>query len=49
MWYVGPITSNPLYARLKAAGITYTAWSYGVTGGTGCYGPWEADSIIGLS
>jgi len=48
-WYVGPITSNPLYPRLKAAGITSTAWSYGVTGGEGCYGPWEPDTIIGLS
>lgn len=31
-WYVGALTSNPLYARIKKAGITSTAWSYGVVG-----------------
>ena len=48
-WYVGPITSNPLYPRLKAAGIASTAWSYGVTGGEECYGTWWDDTIIGVS
>jgi hypothetical protein len=47
-WYVGPIASNPLAARLKAAGITSTAWSYGV--GTGeCYSDWSKNTLIGVS
>jgi hypothetical protein len=33
-WYTGPIASNPLAARISKAGITSTAWSYGV--GTVC-------------
>jgi hypothetical protein len=35
-WYVGPIASSPVAARLKTAGtagITSTAWSYGVASG----------------
>lgn len=32
MWYVGPLASNPLYARIQAAGITSTAYSYGIGG-----------------
>ncbi len=51
-WYVGTLTSNPLYSRLKAAGITSTAWSYGVIGAAGCalesYN-WAPDGLIGLS
>lgn len=47
-WYVGPLTSNPLYARIKAAGITSTAWSYGVGAGV-CGGDWYPDSLMGLS
>jgi hypothetical protein len=52
MWYVGPIASNPLAARLSKAGITSTAWSYGVGsgytgGGNGQY--WGTDSLIGVS
>jgi hypothetical protein len=47
-WYVGPIADSPLAARLKAAGITSTAWSYGV--GTGsCYNDWGTDTLIGVS
>ena len=47
-WYVGPIASNPLAARLKAAGITSTAWSYGV--GSSDYGePWQTNTLIGVS
>lgn len=46
-WYVGPINTNPLAARLKAAGITSTSMSYGV-GGTGCYGDWEPNSLLGF-
>ena len=29
-WYVGPIDAGPMAPRLKKAGITSTAWSYGV-------------------
>lgn len=51
-WYVGPLTSNPLYSRIQAAKITSTAYSYGVIGSGGCdteSGYWEPDSLIGLS
>jgi hypothetical protein len=51
-FYVGPITSNPLYARLKAAGITSTAYSYGIVGdGPTCFPgyDWYAGSLIGLT
>ncbi|MGD0295753.1 MAG: hypothetical protein ABSE86_01475 [Bryobacteraceae bacterium] len=47
-WYVGPIASNPLAARIKAAGITSTAWSYGV-GGTAGIGGWQPNTLIGVS
>jgi len=47
-WYVGPIASNPLAARLKAAGITSTAWYYGVSTGE-CYGNWWTNGLIGVS
>ena len=52
-WYVGPPTSpsNPLYARLKKAGITSTAYQYGVMGQGGC-GPsnlWDRGALLGLS
>jgi hypothetical protein len=49
-WYVGPIASNPLAARLSKAGITSTAWSYGTgvgTGGNG--GNWGTNSLLGFS
>jgi len=52
-WYVGSIASNPLAARLKAAGITSTAWSYGVGNSrNNCYsnsGDWQTNTLIGLS
>lgn len=51
-WYVGPIANNPLYSRLKAAGISSTAWSYGVIGSSGCAADsndWYARSLVGLS
>lgn len=48
-WYVGPIASNPLAARLKAAGITSTAMSYGTaTSGCEC-GQWGGNTLIGVS
>jgi hypothetical protein len=48
-WYVGPFTSNPLYSRLKAAGITSTAWSYGVSTSYYDYTNWPTNGIIGVS
>jgi hypothetical protein len=53
-WYVGPIAANnPLADRLKTAGITSTAWSYGIGGSpqcaTGHTGNWPSNSIIGAS
>lgn len=36
-WYTGPIVSSPVAARLTKAGITSTAWSYGVGGGPGYF------------
>lgn len=47
-WYVGSIANSPLAARLKKAGITSTAWSYGV-GGTPYGGDWGPDSLLGFS
>jgi hypothetical protein len=35
-WYVGPIASNILASRLAAAGITSTAYSYGMASGPNC-------------
>ena len=54
-WYVGPIANNPLAARLKKAGITSTAYSWGVAGnpnGPGGCNPglnWSNGSILGVS
>ena len=47
-WYVGSLATSPLAARLKAAGITSTAWSYGV-GGTPYGGNWGQNSLLGFS
>jgi len=53
-WYAGPIASNPLAARLRSAGITSTAWSYGIgssVGGCSFIGPnpWPGNGLIGVS
>lgn len=49
-WYVGPIASNPLAARLNKVGITSTAWSYGVIGASNnCGGRWASGNLIGVS
>jgi hypothetical protein len=58
-WYVGPISSSPYAARLQAAGITSTAWSYGIanSNNTGCYTKipgwlyedWYSGNLIGVS
>jgi hypothetical protein len=48
-WYAGPIATNPLAARLKAAGITSTAFSYGTaTSECGCP-RWRPNTLIGVS
>ncbi len=50
-WYVGPITSNPLYTRLKAAGITSAAYTYGILGtASGCGSSWwDSGALLGFS
>ena len=52
-WFVGPNDNNhPLAARLKKAGITTNAWSYGTGGGFTCsgqYNVWEVNTLIGVS
>ncbi len=35
-WYVGPLASSPWAARLEAAHITSTAWSYGLASSPNC-------------
>jgi hypothetical protein len=35
-WYVGPLANNPLAARLSKAGITSTAYSYGIASSPNC-------------
>ena len=56
-WYVGPLSNNPLAARLKKVGITSTAYSWGVAGNPGLNNSpscnpglnWSNGSIIGVS
>lgn len=55
-WYVGPIANSPYAARLKKAGITSTAMSYGVLGTAKIPGScrsvgsaWENGVLIGVS
>jgi len=55
-WYVfgGPMTKNPLYTRLKNAGITaqtYGFYSWGTTGTQSCDAgsTWQTNTLIGLS
>jgi hypothetical protein len=48
-WYVGPIANNPWASRLKAAGITSTAWSYGIGTGYNFNGHWAPGTLIGVS
>ncbi len=50
IWYVGPIASSPYATRLKSAGITSTAWSYGVASAPcGGYPNWQSNVLIGVS
>jgi hypothetical protein len=51
-WYVGPTASNPLAARLQSAGISSTAWSYGITSGSQCTingDSWGPNALTGIS
>jgi len=59
-WYAGPIANSPVAARLKKAGITSTAWSYGVASGPSAYdrctdgslfpnAGWGVGTLIGVS
>jgi hypothetical protein len=57
-WYVGPLAASTYSARVQAAGITATGWSFGVGGGSDCSvgtNPgsvplaWLADSLLGFS
>jgi hypothetical protein len=49
-WYVGSLANNPLAARLSADGITSTAYSYGIEGGSCDEGyPWNPDALLGFS
>lgn len=48
VFYTGPLDQNPLYTRLKAAGITDTSYSYGyILSGSVC-GGWNPDYLIGV-
>jgi hypothetical protein len=55
VFYVGPLASNPNYARIHAAGITSTEYSYGVIGGGSVCGTnenggdWAANALVGFS
>jgi hypothetical protein len=51
-FYVGPITGNPIYARLKKAGITSSVYYYGILGAANdCFpsNAWYQGSIVGFS
>ena len=56
-WYVfaGPMSKNPLYARLKAAGITQQIYAsyggWGTTGAQSCNAgaDWGTNTLIGLA
>ena len=46
-FYVGPIAKNPLAARIKKAGITYTGYTYGISGGGGTN--WASNCLVGIA
>ena len=51
-FYDGPISRSPWSARLKAAGITLSNYSYGVMGNQTCSGGgnwWDAGALLGFS
>jgi hypothetical protein len=48
-FYTGPLSQNPLYSRLQAAGITDTSYSYGIiNNGSPCTG-WGSNYLIGVA
>lgn len=48
-WYAGPLENNPYGSRVTKAGITSTAYSYGVLG-SGNYGNWwRGGYLLGFS
>jgi len=56
-WYVGPIVNSPFADRIKSAGITSTAWSYGIGSGNACGqnitgvnpNAWYSNTLVGVS
>ncbi len=51
-WYVvNSLASSPIYARLKAANITSTVWSYGLIGSPAGGGNnyWDSNGIVGVT
>lgn len=51
-WYVGPLTSNPYYARVEKAKIPANisnGLSFGITSQYGCYSRWSENALIGVS
>jgi len=48
-WYVGPLASNPLAARLQAAKITSSAWSYGNGFAAFQSSNWADNTLLGFS
>lgn len=49
LFVVPALSDSPIYSRLKKAGITSNAWSYGTAASTGCYYTWPSNGIIGVS
>jgi len=48
-WYVGPTATNPLAVRINKAGITSTAWSYGVGSAACTINGWSTNTLLGFS
>lgn len=52
-FYVGPLASNPNYARIESAGITSNAYSYGIEGDQPCSSDnnnhWHSGSLLGFA
>ena len=48
-WYTGTLTANPEYARLTKAGITSTAYAYGILSGGGWNNNWSNGSLTGVA
>ncbi len=48
-WYVGTLTASPYYARVKAAKVPTSGFSYGVGSGNCSGGDWGANSLMGFA